>query len=200
MFKPVTSTTYARLVWTFYKHLTYDCNRLDVLSSTIDNVDIEVTTTDIVAALKCHAEFPQSEKQGVACPSTLTTEKIIDDMCERRYTDQDQVPLARPSCLHNSGLWILCYNGMCATWDIKHRDMISSSLPFMLSIKAIGAPFLASFGDTCINSRNGCIYELLRVPKPRDYPSHSSSPTYSRRKALEAPRQMGPSLITHNLA
>jgi hypothetical protein len=70
----------------------------------------------------------------------------------------------------------------------------------MLSIRAIGAPFLTSFGDNCINYGRGCIHELLRAPKPGDYPSHSSSPTYSKRRALKAPQQMGPSLITHNLA
>jgi hypothetical protein len=110
------------------------------------------------------------------------------------------MPPTRPSCLHNSDLWILCYSEMCAPWDTKHRDGISSSPPSMLSIRAIGAPFLTSFGDNCINSGKRCIYELLRAPKPRDYPSLSSSPTYSKRRALKAPRQMGPSLITHNLA
>jgi hypothetical protein len=57
----------------------------------------------------------------------------------------------------------------------------------MLSIKAIGASFLTSFGDSYINSGKGYIYELLRAPKPGDYPSRSSSPTYSRRRALKSP-------------
>jgi hypothetical protein len=110
------------------------------------------------------------------------------------------MPPTRPSCLHNFDLWILCYSGMCAPWDTKRRDGISSSLPSMLSIRAIGAPFLTSFGDNCINFGRGYVYELLRAPKPRDYPSCSSSPIYFGRRALKAPRQMGPSLITHNLA
>jgi hypothetical protein len=109
------------------------------------------------------------------------------------------MPPTRPSCLHNSILWILCYNGMCTPWDTKHRYEISSSLPFMLSTRVIGAPFLTSFKDNYINFGRGCIYELLMAPKPRDYPSHSSSPTYFGRRALEALRRMCPSLITYSL-
>ena len=87
LFKLIASTAYACLVRTFYKHLTYDCNRPDILSSTINDVDIEVTTVDIAAALKCHVECPQSEEQWEACPFTLTIEEIVDDMCEERYAD-----------------------------------------------------------------------------------------------------------------
>jgi hypothetical protein len=86
---PVTSTAYSRLVRTFYDHLTNNCNRLDILSSTTDDADVEVTIADIAAALKCHAECPQSKEQWVACPSTLTIEEIVD-MCEGRYADQYQ--------------------------------------------------------------------------------------------------------------
>jgi hypothetical protein len=88
LFKPVTSTAYARLVWTFYEHLTYDCNQPDILSSSIDDRDVEIFIADIVAALKCHAECPESKEQWIACPSMLTTEEIIEDMCEGRYVDQ----------------------------------------------------------------------------------------------------------------
>ena len=56
LFKPVTSTAYERLVKSFYENLTYDCNRPDVLSSSIDDRDIEVTVADITAALKCNAK------------------------------------------------------------------------------------------------------------------------------------------------
>jgi hypothetical protein len=39
----------------------YDCNRPDILSSSIDDRDIEVTVADIAAALKCNAECPKAE-------------------------------------------------------------------------------------------------------------------------------------------
>jgi hypothetical protein len=42
------------LVWSFYENLKYNCNRLDVLVSSIDDKDIEVTIADIAAVLKCH--------------------------------------------------------------------------------------------------------------------------------------------------
>jgi hypothetical protein len=56
LFNPITSTTYERLVQSIYENLTYDCNRLDVLSSSIDDRDVKVTVANIAAALKCHAE------------------------------------------------------------------------------------------------------------------------------------------------
>jgi hypothetical protein len=58
LFKPITSTAYACLVWTFYEHLTYDCNRPNSLSSTIDDKDVEVTVADIAISLKCDAKCP----------------------------------------------------------------------------------------------------------------------------------------------
>jgi hypothetical protein len=56
LFKPVTSTAYECLVRSFYENLKYDCSRPDVLSSSIDDRDVEVTVADIAAALKCSAE------------------------------------------------------------------------------------------------------------------------------------------------
>ena len=61
LLKPVTSTSYKRLVQSFYENLTYDCNRLDVLSFSIDDSDVEVTVVDIGAALKCHAKRPKAD-------------------------------------------------------------------------------------------------------------------------------------------
>jgi hypothetical protein len=62
LFKPITSTAYERLVRSFYENLTYDCNRPDVLSSSINNRDVEVTIANIIAVLKCHAEPPEAEE------------------------------------------------------------------------------------------------------------------------------------------
>ena len=58
LFKPITLIAYSRLVQNFYEHLTYDCNWQDILSFSIDDIDIEVTTLDIAAALKYHVECP----------------------------------------------------------------------------------------------------------------------------------------------
>jgi hypothetical protein len=62
LFKPVASTTYERLVWSFYENLKFNCNLLDVLVSSIDDRDIEVTITDIAAVLKCHHEPPEADE------------------------------------------------------------------------------------------------------------------------------------------
>jgi hypothetical protein len=56
LFKLVTSTAYEHLVRSFYENLTYDCNRPNILSSSIDDKDVEVTIVDIATALKCYAK------------------------------------------------------------------------------------------------------------------------------------------------
>jgi hypothetical protein len=60
LFKPVTSTAYERLVRSFYENLKYDYNRPDVLTSSIDERDVEVTVAYIAAALECSAEQPDA--------------------------------------------------------------------------------------------------------------------------------------------
>jgi hypothetical protein len=88
LFKPIDSTTYECLVWSFYENLKYNYNRLDVLVSSIDDRDIEVTIADIEAVLKCHHEPPKVDKPWIDCPSMLTIEDIISDMCEGQYADK----------------------------------------------------------------------------------------------------------------
>jgi hypothetical protein len=80
MFKLVASTTYERLVWSFYENLKYDCTRPSILFSLTDDENVEVTIANIVAALKCHAEPPEEEEPWIVCPSMLTTEDIVSDM------------------------------------------------------------------------------------------------------------------------
>jgi hypothetical protein len=69
LFKHVTSTAYERLVRAFYEHLSYDCSRLDVLVSSIDGREVEVTIADVAAVLKCSHEPPESEVPWIKCPS-----------------------------------------------------------------------------------------------------------------------------------
>jgi hypothetical protein len=59
LFKRIASTTYECLVQSFYENLKYDYNQPDILVSSIDDRDVEVTIADIVAALKCHDEPPE---------------------------------------------------------------------------------------------------------------------------------------------
>jgi hypothetical protein len=58
LFRPVTSTAYTKLIVQFYANLYTDCNRWGVLFSTIQGQHVEVTTSDIAAALKCNDEHP----------------------------------------------------------------------------------------------------------------------------------------------
>jgi hypothetical protein len=87
LFKPVAFTTYERLVWSFYENLKYNYNRPDVLVSSIDDMDVEVTIADIAAVLKCHHEPPKVDEPWIDCPSMLTIEDIVSDMCEGQYAD-----------------------------------------------------------------------------------------------------------------
>jgi hypothetical protein len=88
LFKPVTSTAYEHLVRSFYENLKYDCNRPDVLTSSIDDRDVVVTVADIVVALKCSAEQPEANDQWIAHPPMLTVEDIVSDMCEGQFADR----------------------------------------------------------------------------------------------------------------
>jgi hypothetical protein len=53
LFKPIASTTHECLVREFYKHLNVVCDQPDVLFSSIDGRDVEVTIADVAAVLKC---------------------------------------------------------------------------------------------------------------------------------------------------
>jgi hypothetical protein len=68
--------------------LKYDCNRPDVLTSSIDDIDVEVTVADIAAALKCSAKQPEADNQWIAHPLMLTVEHIVLDMCEGQFADR----------------------------------------------------------------------------------------------------------------
>jgi hypothetical protein len=87
LFKPIASIAYERLVRAFYEHLRYDCSRLDVLVSSIDDRDVEVTIANVTATLKCSHEPPDSDIPWIDCPSILTLEDIVSDMCDGQYAD-----------------------------------------------------------------------------------------------------------------
>jgi hypothetical protein len=87
LFKPVTSSAYECLVREFYKHLSVYCDQLDVLFSSIDRREMEVTIADVAAVLKCIHEPLKSDVPWLECPSMLTLEDIIFDMCEGQYAE-----------------------------------------------------------------------------------------------------------------
>ena len=63
LFKPVTSTAYTKLIVQFYENLFTDCNRRGVLFSTVQGKQVEVTSFNIAAALKCNDEHPLEDAQ-----------------------------------------------------------------------------------------------------------------------------------------
>jgi hypothetical protein len=90
LFKPVASTAYECLVREFYKYLSLDCDQPDVLFSSIDGREVEVTIADVAAVLKCSHEPLESEVPWLECPPMLTLEDIVFDMSEGQYADSHQ--------------------------------------------------------------------------------------------------------------
>jgi hypothetical protein len=80
LFKLVTSTAYECLVRMFYEHLSYECSWPEILFSSIDGIDVEVTIADVAAILKCSHEPPKSDIPFIDCPSMLTIEDIVSNM------------------------------------------------------------------------------------------------------------------------
>jgi hypothetical protein len=87
LFKPVASTAYERLVREFYENLRCECDQQDVLFSSIDGEEVQVTVADIAAALKCNHEPPESDIPWLECPPMLTVEDIVTDMCDGHFAD-----------------------------------------------------------------------------------------------------------------
>ena len=58
-----------------------DCNRQGVLFSTIQRKQVEVTTLDIVDALKCNDEHPSEDAQLNEQTKSFYTSEIIKDVC-----------------------------------------------------------------------------------------------------------------------
>jgi hypothetical protein len=82
LFKPVASTAYERLVKEFYENLRCECDQPDVLFSSIDGREVEVTIADVAAVLKCSHEPPETDIPWLMCPPMLTAEDIVADMCD----------------------------------------------------------------------------------------------------------------------
>jgi hypothetical protein len=89
-FKPIASTAYKCLVREFYDNLRSECDQLDVLFSSIEGREVQVTIADVVAILKCSHEPPETDFPWLECPPVLTVEDIVVDMCEGQFADNHQ--------------------------------------------------------------------------------------------------------------
>ena len=130
LFKPVTSTAYERLVQVFYKQLKYDCSRPDVLVSSIDDRDVELTIADVAAALKCSHEPPDSDMPWIDCPSMPSIEDIVFNMCEGQYADSHRNAASKVKIPPK--LWfvdVMLYKNVCPLGHkTQRRDMFLSAL------------------------------------------------------------------------
>jgi hypothetical protein len=130
LFKPIASTTYKHLVRAFYDHLSYDCSRPNVLVSSIDGREVEVTIADVAAVLKCSHEPPESKVPWIECPSMLTLEDIVSDMCEGQYANKHR-NAANKAKIPRNLLFIdmLLYMNMCPLGHkTQRRDIFLSAL------------------------------------------------------------------------
>jgi hypothetical protein len=130
LFKPVASTAYECLVWDFYEHLRYDYSWPDVLVSSIDDRDVKVIIADVVAALKCSHELLDLDILWIDCPSMLTLEDIVSDMCEGQYADKHWNAASKAKIPQN--LWfvdVVLYRNVCPLGHkTQRRDMFLSAL------------------------------------------------------------------------
>jgi hypothetical protein len=130
LFKPVASTAYERLVRDFYEHLRYNCSQPDVLVSSIDDRNVEVTITDVAATLKCSHEPPESDVPWIYCPSMLTLEDIVSDMCEGQYADKHRNAANKAKIPWN--LWFIdmvLYRNVCPLGHkTQRRDIFLCAL------------------------------------------------------------------------
>jgi hypothetical protein len=130
LFKPVTSTAYERLVQSFYENLKHDYNWPDVLSSSIDGRDVEVTIANIATALKCNMEQPEVDDQWIARLSMLTAEDIVSDIYEGQFTDRHKNPATKSKLPPQ--LWFVDFmlqRNVCPLGHkIQRRDLFLTAL------------------------------------------------------------------------
>jgi hypothetical protein len=130
LFKPVAPTAYERLVREFYENLRCECDRLDVLFSSIDGEEVQVTIADIAAALKCNHEPPESDIPWLECPPMLTVEDIVADMCDGHFADDHRNAASKTKIPRNL-LFIdmVFYRNVCPLGHkTQRRDLFLSAL------------------------------------------------------------------------
>jgi hypothetical protein len=130
LFKPVASTAYERLVKEFYEHLSYDCDQPNILVSSINRREVEVTIADVAVVLKCSHEPPESDVPWLECPSMLTLEDIIFDMCEGQYADSHRNAASKTKIPRNL-LFIdmVLYRNVCPLGHkTQRRDIFLNAL------------------------------------------------------------------------
>jgi hypothetical protein len=92
-----------------------------------------VTIVDVTAALKCSHEPPESDVPWIDCPSLLTIEDIVSDMCEGQYADKHRNTARKAKIPQN--IWfvdVVLYRKVCPLGHkTQRRDMFLSALYFV---------------------------------------------------------------------
>jgi hypothetical protein len=130
LFKPVASTAYEHLVREFYENLMCECDQPDVLFSSIDGREVEVTIADVAAILKCSHEPPEMDIPWFMCPPMLTVEDIVADMCEGQFADSHRNGASKTKIPRNL-LFIdmVLYRNVCPLGHkTQRRDLFLSAL------------------------------------------------------------------------
>jgi hypothetical protein len=130
LFKPVASTAYERLIREFYDHLSCECDQLDVLFSSIDGREVQVTIADVAVVLKCSHEPPESDVPWLECPPMLTVEDIVSNMCEGQFVDSHRNAASKTKIPQNL-LFIdmVLYRNVCPLGHkTQRRDIFLSPL------------------------------------------------------------------------
>jgi hypothetical protein len=89
-----------------------------------------VTIRDIATVLKCSHEPPESDIPWLECPSMLTLEDVVSDMCEGQYAD-DCRNVASKTKIPRNLLFIdmVLYRNMCPLGHkTQRRDLFLSAL------------------------------------------------------------------------
>jgi hypothetical protein len=143
------------------------------------DVNIELTTADIVAALQCSHEClsdiltQDGTPRYTDLPSGLTVQHIVDDICHGCYIDDLCNCTSRFFCLLDPSSWTSFCSEMCVHLETKLRGMVPSYLIFMPFREAFGIPFLNSLGTRCTSFGKGRLRSALRVQLHRDFLFHS---------------------------
>jgi hypothetical protein len=89
-----------------------------------------VTIANIAAALKCHAEPPEAEELWIVCPSMLSTEDIVSNMCEKQFVDKHKNAASKAKMPPQ--LWfvdVMLLRNMCPLGHkMQRREMFLNAL------------------------------------------------------------------------
>jgi hypothetical protein len=166
LFMPIASTAYEHLVREFYEHLSVDCDQSDILFSSIDGREVEVTIADVAAILKCSHKPLESDVPWLECPPCSPSRTLFQTCVRGNMQTVTGMQPTKQRFLRIFFSLIWCCTGTCVLWDTRHRGGTCSSVPFMCSTEVSRASFLRSYGDIFRNFGKECTIGQLSTRRP----------------------------------